>query len=473
MFSTETLNMKGTLRAGAYELGISISAAPSPADSTKVVTIAPRYVIRSLLTTALAVRQCGQGEVTTLEPSEEVQFNWSHYKGEHLIQLALKTQAGGLGPFTGGLRIDEVGETMLVCGEAECALDVIYERQRRANGLSDFSAASLRPSDLGEWCDERMENALTRGPGGVALPPLWEWVESAWHWDHPTPDERAMDGEGWEYAVDWDAPFWPRVYVHAMVRRRRWVRLRRPNLRREGGEGRSVVVDVSMRGPSVLVTILEGKKRPPPYILDNTSSEALHFNQKGVPLRRRSLPAGQRMHFCWDQPAGRRVLELSGAGKTRPASRGGQLSVEVRLDEVGERAPLRWGNKKLLLSVRAQGNTRTLTISDWKEGEGRKEEEETFLHLLVEMNGVGLSIVRSGLREIAFLRISDVSAELSASSLANRVALHVGELRIDNQAHDAQLPAVLIRTSIANRQHVLMDADAKKVALSPPFLACS
>ena len=89
------------------------------------------------------------------------------------------------------------------------------------------------------------------------------------------------------------------------------------------------------------------------------------------------------MPFCWDEPAGKRILEVRSVNPIRRAGseRGGwgertagvgssmQQKVEVRPDVVGELAAVRWGSGKLLLRVRARGNTRTLTISDYSDHE--------------------------------------------------------------------------------------------------------
>jgi len=407
----------------------------------------------------------GQEAQFLLGPKEESNFNWTAYKGEHLVQIALSDKMGNRSPFCGGFRIDEVGETLLRCGDPERVLEVVNECQRRRTPVNDFSASALFPTDYhGEWSDERMERKLKNGVASVALPPRWDWVEPAWHWSHPSADERPTDADGWEYAINWDTPFSPKVFTLALVRRRRWVRHRRPKQKAADNlEERTVVIEVTFRGPSVLINISDGNVRPPPYIIHNLSSEPLFINQKGNPLRRRTVQSGHRVHFCWDEPAGKRLLEMRSAHGPRVSeARQTSHKVEVRLDEVGERDPLKWGKGQLLLRVSAHGNTRTLTVSDVSEVPAAAEEEVTHLHLFAEVKGIGLSLVRSGVRELAYFCVSDLSLELYASSLANRVALAIGEIRLDNQAHDAQLPAVLIRTSIVNRQHTLMDSDAKK-----------
>ena len=61
-FSIEVIDTDGVLRVGGYELGIGIQAAPEPAALTKVITFAPRYILRNRLRIGVAYRQHGTSE---------------------------------------------------------------------------------------------------------------------------------------------------------------------------------------------------------------------------------------------------------------------------------------------------------------------------------------------------------------------------------------------------------------------------
>ena len=61
-FSIEVIDTDGVLRVGGYELGIGIQAAPEPAVLTKVITFAPRYILRNRLRVGVAYRQHGTSE---------------------------------------------------------------------------------------------------------------------------------------------------------------------------------------------------------------------------------------------------------------------------------------------------------------------------------------------------------------------------------------------------------------------------
>ena len=481
VFSTEVLSTTGALRVGPYEIGIGVEAADPPADFTKVVTFAPRYVLLNTLPCSLSYRQVGAAEaVSSLHPGAEAPFHWANFKGEHLLQLAVSEQARYLSRFSGGFRIDEVSELLVRCGVTESAFDVVYENQRRSTPSHDFSIASLLPTDAcGAWCSLAGADSAspTRLRGLPDDPPArWEWADHEWHCEAPAAEAPGpgpqTDADGWEYAVHWDVPWQPAPFELALVRRRRWTRRRVPKQLDEFDrdvDERFLAVDISLRGPSVLVTVSDGAARPPPYVIECNCAVPLVFGQKGVPNSRRLIGPGERLPYTWDEPSGKRVLELRGSTDKRRASiSSAPKLVEVRLDEVGERPAVRWGNQRLWVQVSVRGSTRRLELTDYGE-QSKVLPEEMYLHLTAQLKGIGISLVRSGLRELAYACIFDLALELSASSLNHRAALTVGDFRVDNQAIDAQLPAVIIRSSAVTRQHTLMQSESMR-SEELPFL---
>ena len=75
--------------------------------------------------------------------------------------------------------------------------------------------------------------------------------------------------------------------MQTLVRRRRWSRRKRLIDESASLQERFVSIDVSMDGPSVLITLSDGEQRPPPYIIENNSTVELMMHQKGAPHRRR------------------------------------------------------------------------------------------------------------------------------------------------------------------------------------------
>lgn len=150
-------------------------------------------------------------------------------------------------------------------GDARRASDRGAERSRSAG----TGTVACNPSD-----NEAIERAVERGEPlygegrlfGIPPPPP---LEDASPLEDPAPPP-VDDEVGWEYAVNWDRP-WGCRSLQTFVRRRRWSRRRELIDSCESLRERFVALDVSMEGPSVLITMSDGATRPPPYIIENRS----------------------------------------------------------------------------------------------------------------------------------------------------------------------------------------------------------
>jgi hypothetical protein len=401
-----------------------------------------------------------------------------------------------LSAFSGGFRIDEIGENILCCGEPEVVFVDVYEYQRRSlridrlgadQGFGEFSASALLPTDYhGPWADLAMEKKWA-GLHRVVPPPGWVWIDDGWSISsrelrkerelrtprggentapptrsasasaprgestgfpttRPIPREEEDKDFGWEYAINWNLP-WGARRPESLVRRRRWTRARRATHAVAELRERFVIIDVSMEGPTMLVMLTDGELRPPPYRFDNKSSVQLMVQQKGAPHSRRVLPRSSTLDFAWHAPAGKRVLEVTVEGK-----RSKSAVAEVNLDRVVEQAQrLRHDQGQLWLHVSLRGDTRTLCITEIEPTDkvtGRAEGEKVKYHLTAALEGIGISLVRSGIGELSYIRLSGIVLTLSASEEKLGAKLCVGDFQVDNQTRDAQLPKVIIRTAL-------------------------
>jgi hypothetical protein len=184
--------------------------------------------------------------------------------------------------------------------------------------------------------------------------------------------------------------------------------------------------------------------------------------QKGAPHSRRVLPRSSALDFAWHAPAGKRVLEVSVEGK-----RAKSAVAEVNLDRVVEQAQrLRHDQGQLWLHVSLRGDTRTLCITEIEptdKATGRAEGEKVKYHLTAALEGIGISLVRSGIGELSYNRLSGIVLTLSASEEKMGAKLCVGDFQVDNQTRDAQLPKVIIRTALLRSRN----KDAAAAATTP------
>ncbi|XP_047527964.1 tectonin beta-propeller repeat-containing protein [Vanessa atalanta] len=94
----------------------------------------------------------------------------------------------------------------------------VYENQRW-NPLSGYTSTGL-PTDRFMWSDVTGKHKRTREHTKL-LSRHWHWI-SEWMIDYNTPG--GVDGEGWQYATDFPAPYHGKKVFTDCVRRRRWYR---------------------------------------------------------------------------------------------------------------------------------------------------------------------------------------------------------------------------------------------------------
>ena len=275
--------------------------------------------------------------------------------------------------------------------------------------------------------------------------------------------------------------------LHSQVRRRRWSRRRR--LTREWhtfGE-RLVAIVVSMDGASVLVTLSDGALKPPPYLVENLTGSVVTIQQRGAAHKRRSIAPMEELAFAWHAPAGRHEVQLFGGGGVAPHGKASSRSTRhaaggvIALDEINSRSTmLRTGPSVLWFRVSLRGDTRVLTLRDKQDDKDKDKKKRRGalgnkggpLRVLIDaaMQGIGISLVRSGVRELAYMRLSHLRFDLSQRGDGTKVNVIISDLRLDNQAQDAQLPSVIIRTR--QQRSAFRDASTTAAASSSIRALC-
>ncbi|KAF8453095.1 hypothetical protein BGX38DRAFT_1249760 [Terfezia claveryi] len=177
------------------------------------------------------------------------------------------------------------------------------------------------------------------------------------------------------------------------------------------------------------------------------------------PVRYR-LPARSIMPYAWDFPAAKtKELVIQANGKER----------HVRLAEIGNSIPLRIPRRDgepitIDINVTAEGPTQTLVLSDYKPSKSLykpkinasvtsmasapgfevidNDSGETFRTQL-RFAGVGISLINTKLKELAYITFRDVVVTYTESSLYQTLNLIVKWIQIDNQLYGGIFPIVL------------------------------
>jgi vacuolar protein sorting-associated protein 13A/C len=88
------------------------------------------------------------------------------------------------------------------------------------------------------------------------------------------------------------------------------------------------------------------------------------------------------------------------------------------------------------------------TFSSAEAFEAVTEQVEISLSVVIDLGGIGLSLVNKRMVEVLYATIDNLKFEYTDSTTAQAVNLACGNLQIDNQLHDALYPVILQPTPI-------------------------
>ncbi|KDR84988.1 hypothetical protein GALMADRAFT_233521 [Galerina marginata CBS 339.88] len=216
-----------------------------------------------------------------------------------------------------------------------------------------------------------------------------------------------------------------------------------------------------------------------PFMIENDSDYTVVFcqqdsdgdQQSREPIRY-SLNPHNAMPYAWDYPAARDKKILLATGTARRV---------VDIMEIGDLIPFRFNDhqrtRAVSLDVRADGQKQILritnynpeqslykprprsgsvsvsrqdTISSTAEAfEAVTEQVDSNLTVLVDLAGIGISLINKRMVEVVYLVVDAIKFEYTDSTVAQSINVACGMLQVDNQLHEAIFPVVLQPTPIA------------------------
>lgn len=200
----------------------------------------------------------------------------------------------------------------------------------------------------------------------------------------------------------------------------------------------------------------------------NIDEDGIEDRSGWRPIRYR-LPPRSIMPYAWDFPAAKqREIVISAYNKER----------HVKLAEIGNLVPMRLnsttgGQKIIDINVAADGPTQTLILSNFKQSkslyrqktgfgssgnlstsggfEAKDQDTGTTFRAQLKLAGIGVSLVNSQLKELAYVTFRDVTLRYSESPLYQTASLSVKWIQIDNQLYGGIFPMVLYPSVVPKR----------------------
>lgn len=237
-----------------------------------------------------------------------------------------------------------------------------------------------------------------------------------------------------------------------------------------GQRQRLIRVEILMEDSTVFINLsMETKNWP--FSMRNESDTEFTFYQANPnveeddvedrsgwkPIRYR-LPPRSIMPYAWDFPAAKfREVVIATGAKER----------HVKLAEIGNQVPMKFissnGQQKIIdINVAADGPTQTMILSNFRSSQSiykpkalsrtntgteafevKDQDTGATFQAQLKLSGIGISLINSQLKELAYVTFRDVQLRYSDSPLIQTVSLAVKWIQIDNQLYGGIFPMVL------------------------------
>jgi vacuolar protein sorting-associated protein 13A/C len=245
-----------------------------------------------------------------------------------------------------------------------------------------------------------------------------------------------------------------------------------------GQRQRLVRVEILMEDATIFLN-LSMEQRNWPFSMRNESDTEFTFYQanpsidedetedrSGWRAVRYRLPPRSIMPYAWDFPAAKqKEICISAYNRER----------HVKLAEIGNLLPMKFvgtnGQTKIVdINVTADGPTQSLILSNFKQSKslyrqksnaGSTSSREGFVAKDLDTNttfraqlrlaGIGVSLINSQLKELAYLTFRDVELRYSDSPMYQTVSLAVKWIQVDNQLYGGIFPMILYPSVVPKR----------------------
>ena len=189
----------------------------------------------------------------------------------------------------------------------------------------------------------------------------------------------------------------------------------------------------------------------------NVDEDGVEDRSGWKPIRYR-LPPRSIMPYAWDFPAAKyREIVILANKKER----------HIKLAEIGNQIPMKFvdedGQQKIIdINVAADGPTQTLILSNFRAShsmfkpktlertktgfeafEVKDQDTGATFQAQLKLSGIGISLVNSQLKELAYLTFRDVQLRFSDSPTIQTVSLAIKWIQIDNQLYGGLFPMIL------------------------------
>jgi len=256
-----------------------------------------------------------------------------------------------------------------------------------------------------------------------------------------------------------------------------------------------VRADIQIEGSTIFILFALATDEWP-FVIENSSDFPVRFCQQDAGREQGpqdkpvvyALQPHTSTSYAWDYPAARDKKILLNIGSARRL---------VDIMEIGDLMPFKFADQQrtraVSLDVRADGQKQVLRITNYNPErslykprqrssslsvsrqdtissttdafEAVTEVVTSSLAVMVDLAGVGISLINKRMVEVIYLVMDNIKVEYTNSTVAQSVNLSCGTLQIDNQLHEAIFPVILQPTPIAKEAGALPTVQASLIWL--------
>eukprot|EP00960_Hanusia_phi_P051532 760853-Hanusia_phi.AAC.10 len=200
----------------------------------------------------------------------------------------------------------------------------------------------------------------------------------------------------------------------------------------DGDSPLNVSIEIRLRKAAAFIVLRKEKEDYPQYAVDNQTSRAIEYWQAiesaSAKLTVHQLVPGQRAPLCWDRPHEAHVISMKLEGVKE--------NVKVKMNKFAT-FQLAGG---LQAEVFADGPTRSLRVREVSASSSlscgastKSEEEDVKYSFVVELAGVGISVIDAKLDEIMYGGLIDISTSYRVTRSDFEFEVKVDKVQVDNQ----------------------------------------
>eukprot|EP01132_Coremiostelium_polycephalum_P006743 gene6743-8360_t len=202
-------------------------------------------------------------------------------------------------------------------------------------------------------------------------------------------------------------------------------------------------VNIKDKHGTYYISFPEVNRDSSPYVIENDTPFKISFVQKDRDDID-SIQPSEILYYGWDDPSGEYLLDIMIEGQ--------KFKKPIKFNKIYARDVVH-GETKVYISVSIEGPSRVLkfstdsetfdTIRKWVKNDLLTESQtKSEFQFYVRLSGIGLSLIDSVPRELAYVSMRDFYLQFTQSAIEHSLEIKLAEIQVDNQLVRTDFPVL-------------------------------